>query len=199
VTLALARTAKAGGTSRALAGAAALAAMVSILRVCVIAGLIAPAALVTIAPPALVAAAGFAAMGGLLLLRVDATNAAEAPIRNPFELVPLLIFAALFGVGSTVTAALAGSVGDSGILATSAVTGLFDVDVATLSALRLIGQPVSAELAGKAVLVALAANSVARFGLAMAAGPVGYWAPLAVANLVATGVGVATFLFLPSL
>jgi uncharacterized membrane protein (DUF4010 family) len=198
VTLALARAARAGGTSRALAGAAALAAMVSILRVCVIAGLIAPAALATIAPSALVAAAGFAATGGLLLLRVDATNAAEAPIRNPFELVPLLIFAALFGIGSTVTAALAGSVGDSGILATSAVTGLFDVDVATLSALRLIGPPVSAELAGKAALVALAANAVARFALAIAAGPVGYWAPLAVANLVAGGMGIAAFLFLPT-
>ena len=61
------------------------------------------------------------------------------PANNPFELVPLLIFAALFAIVSTASAALVGMLGSGSLVATSALSGAFDVDVAVLSALRLVG------------------------------------------------------------
>lgn len=198
VTVALARTARGGGSPLPLAGAAALAAMVSILRTCIIVLLIGPAAFAPVAPVALAAAACFAAFGVLFLLRADPQAATDAPARNPFELVPLLLFAFLFGAVSTVSAALAGTVGSDGLLATSALSGAFDVDVATLSALRLIGSVITSDMAGKAVLAALAANTVGRLSIAVLAGPVRFWAPLAAANIVAVAVGCAAFFLLPA-
>ena len=198
VTVALARTARGGGSPLPLAGAAALAAMVSILRTCIIVLLIGPAAFAVVAPVALAAAACFAAFGVLFLLRADPQAATDAPARNPFELVPLLLFAFLFGAVSTVSAALAGTVGSDGLLATSALSGAFDVDVATLSALRLIGSVITSDMAGKAVLAALAANTVGRLSIAVLAGPVRFWAPLAAANVVAVAVGCGAFFLLPA-
>ncbi|MCO5084513.1 MAG: MgtC/SapB family protein [Rhizobiaceae bacterium] len=198
VTVALARTARGGGSPLPLAGAAALAAMVSILRTCIIVLLIGPAAFAAVAPVALAAAACFAAFGVLFLLRADPQAATDAPARNPFELVPLLLFAFLFGAVSTVSAALAGTVGSDGLLATSALSGAFDVDVATLSALRLIGPVITSDMAGKAVLAALAANTVGRLSIAVLAGPVRFWAPLAAANVVAVAVGCGAFFLLPA-
>lgn len=198
VTVALARTARGGDSPLPLAGAAALAAMVSILRTCIIVLLIGPAAFAPVAPVALAAAACFAAFGVLFLLRADPQAATDAPARNPFELVPLLLFAFLFGAVSTVSAALAGTVGSDGLLATSTLSGAFDVDVATLSALRLIGSVITSDMAGKAVLAALAANTVGRLSIAVLAGPVRFWAPLAAANIVAVAVGCAAFFLLPA-
>ena len=199
VTVALARTAKAGGNAMALAGAAALAALVSILRVCVIVLLVEPSAITAIAPAALVAALCFAVCGALLLMNSDEQAAGGAPPRNPFDLGPLLLFAVLFAIVSTASAALAGRLGGSGLLATSAVSGMFDVDVAVLSTLRLVGQSIPSEMAGQAVLTALVANSVGRLALGIAAGPIRFWLPLAAATAVAIGLGIAAFAFMPSL
>jgi len=165
---------------------------------CIIVLLIGPAAFAPVAPVALAAAACFAAFGVLFLLRADPQAATDAPARNPFELVPLLLFAFLFGAVSTVSAALAGTVGSDGLLATSTLSGAFDVDVATLSALRLIGSVITSDMAGKAVLAALAANTVGRLSIAVLAGPVRFWAPLAAANIVAVAVGCAAFFLLPA-
>lgn len=193
VTVALARTAKAGGNPSALAGAAALAAVVSILRVCVVVLLVEPSPISAIVPAALVAALCFAACGPMLLINSDAQAASGTPSRNPFELGPLLLFALLFAIVSTASAALAGRMGGSGLLATSALSGVFDVDVAVLSTLRLVGQAITSEMAGTVVLAALAANAVGRLAMGIVAGPIRFWAPLAAATIAAIGLGFATF------
>ncbi|MEP9390218.1 MgtC/SapB family protein [Mesorhizobium sp. KR9-304] len=198
VTVALARTAKAGGSPLPLAGAAALAAMVSILRVCVVVMLVEPAPISKIAPPALAAALCFAACGALLLRRSDGQAAGETLTRNPFEIGPLLLFALLFAIVSMISAAFAGRVGGSGLLATSALSALFDVDVAVLSTLRLIGASVTPPMAAVAVLAALAANALGRLGLALMAGPIRFTAPLLVATAAAIALGFATYVLLPS-
>lgn len=196
VTVALARTAAAGGSPWPLAGAAALAAGVSILRVAGIVAIVAPTLLGLSGAAMLAAIAGFAACGALLLTRgqVDGDEA-ELP-RNPFELGPLLIFAIFFAVVSTISAAL--SAGNSGgMIATSALSGLFDVDVAVLSALRLLGQSASPEAVAHAVLLALASNAVGRLSIAITTGPVGFWLPYAGATLVAAALGYAAFVAVP--
>jgi uncharacterized membrane protein (DUF4010 family) len=199
VTVAFARTAKAAGNPRPLAGAAALAAMVSVLRVLAVVLVIQPQILGIIGPAALAAAAAFGASGLLLLARSTGDDSSEVPAKNPFELVPLLIFAALFAIVSTASAALVGMLGSGSLVITSALSGAFDVDVAVLSALRLIGQAVSPDIVGQAVLAALAANAVARLGLAVSAGPIAYWMPLLAATALAAGFGFAAYTLIPPL
>lgn len=199
VTVAFARTAKAGGEARPLAGAAAFAAMVSVLRVAAIVTIVAPEVLRTAGPAALAAAAGFAAAGALLIARRGDGEPSDVPARNPFELVPLLIFAAVFALVSTLSAALVGVLGSGSLVATSALSGTFDVDVAVLSALRMAGGIVTPQLAGEAVLAALAANALGRLALAGSAGPLAYSLPLAAATLVAAACGLAAWLVVPAL
>ena len=149
VTVAFARTAKAGGNPRPLSGAAALAAMVSVLRVMTVVLVIQPQILGIIGPAALAGAAAFGASGLLLLVRSTGDDSSDVPAKNPFDLVPLLIFAALFAIVSTASAALVGLLGSGSLVATSALSGTFDVDVAVLSALRMVGQSVSPEIVGQ--------------------------------------------------
>lgn len=193
VTLAIARMAKHEANVLPLVGAAALAALVSVLRVSVIVAIIAPQVLVSILAPVAAGALVFAAGGAALLLRNPGHPMQQAGARNPFELGSLLLFAAAFAIVSTASAALSGSFGDDGLLTTSAVSGAFDVDVAVLSALRLVEQTTAIDIVGEAVLVALAANAVGRLFLAFLAGPTRFTLPLALIALAAVGAAAVAF------
>jgi uncharacterized membrane protein (DUF4010 family) len=196
VTLALGRTAKSGEDSYPLAGAASLAAMVSVARVCLIVAVVQPEVLVTMGPSALAAAVGFGSCGALLLLRHGGSAEVEPPSRSPFDIGPLLLFALLFAIVAMANAALADYVGTRGLLATSAVSGAIDVDVAVLSALRLVGTSATPETAGQAVLAAIAVNSLLRLGMAAASSPARFWIPLLVATAVAGGLAASALLLL---
>jgi uncharacterized membrane protein (DUF4010 family) len=67
-----------------------------------------------------------------------------------------------------------------------------------LSALRLVKHSVSAETVGYAVLAALAANAMGRVTLAVFAGSVSFWLPLAGATLVAGTAGYVVIAVLPN-
>ena len=199
VTVAFARTAKAGGNPRPLSGAAALAAMVSVLRVMTVVLVIQPQILGIIGPAALAGAAAFGASGLLLLVRSTGDDSSDVPAKNPFDLVPLLIFAALFAIVSTASAA-------SGRVAWQRQPGR---DVGTFGHLRrrrrraqraAHGRAVGiAGDRGQAVLAALAANAVGRLGLAISAGPIAYWMPLVAATALAAGCGFAAYMLVPPL
>ncbi len=178
VTVALARMAGSADTARPLAGAASLAAMVSVLRVAAVVALVAPGVLAVCGLPILAAACVFALAGGAMLLRGEPAAEIGRPARNPFDLAPLLGFAAFFALVSTVGAALSGVLDRPGLLATSALSGAFDVDVAVLGALRLVDRGLAQETVGLAVLLALLSNAIGRLVLAAVAGPVRFWLPL---------------------
>lgn len=196
VTVALARTAAGGANPWPLAGAATLAAGVSVLRVTGIVVIVAPAVLGVTALAILAAVAGFAACGALFLMRARLEGDGAQILRNPFDLPAVMIFAVFFGVVSTISAALAMG-NTSGMVTTSAISGIFDVDVAVLSALRLLGEAAHLEAVGHAVLLALTTNALGRLVVAAATGPVRFWLPIAAATLVAGTVGLAAFLTLP--
>jgi uncharacterized membrane protein (DUF4010 family) len=142
--------------------------------------------------PALAAAATFAVIGLALLFR--STSEANPPVpQNPFDLRALLIFALLFAVVSTLSAATTDRFGHASLLATSALSGTFDVDVAVLSALRLFGQDISPATIGISVLAALAANAVGRLSLATAAGPLSFSLPYLGASLLAALAGLVAY------
>ncbi|RWB97310.1 MAG: MgtC/SapB family protein [Mesorhizobium sp.] len=194
VTMALARNAASASNPRPLAGAASLAAMVSVLRVWAVVLIVEPSVFAAVAIPAIAAAIVFAACGVFLLARDGRDQKSGALARNPFELGPLLLFALLFAVVATASAALAAQFGGRGLLASSALAGTFDVDVSVLSALRLVKQSIPVETVGQAVLAALAANAIGRLSLAIFIGPVRFWLPLAGATLVAAVAGYGAML-----
>lgn len=194
VTVALARNAASASNPLPLAGAASLAAMVSVLRVCVVVLIIEPSVFASVGVPAIGAALAFAACGTLLLARDSGNREGGTIARNPFELGPLLLFALLFAVVATASAALAAQFGGRGLLASSALAATFDVDVSVLGALRLVKHSVPVDTVGQAVLAALAANAIGRLLLAISAGPVRFWLPLAGATLIAVTVGTCAML-----
>lgn len=198
VTLALGRAAKTGGDAVPMAGAAALAAMVSVLRVGAIVIIVRPQVTGVIAPAVLSAALAFGICGTLLLLRKGDREALAPSERNPFDLGPLLMFALLFGVIAMLDAAAAGHLGPHGLLATSALSGAVDVDAATLSALRLAGTAATVETVGHAILAAIAMNGLLRIALAGVSGPARYSLPYAGASLAALAIGAAGFLLAPA-
>jgi len=193
VTVALARMAKEAERPVPLAGAAALAAMVSVARVTVVVGLIGGPVLLQILPVTLTAVAVLALVGGLVLARASTLPEGSDMLRNPFELRALLAFAALFACVSMVNAALSARFGGSGLLVTSAASGIFDVDVAVLSALRLTGEGFEAPMIAAAVLIALVSNTVGRIFLSVLAGPVRFWLALIAISALAVAAGGAVF------
>ncbi|QOF71332.1 MgtC/SapB family protein [Aminobacter sp. SR38] len=193
VTIALARSARTSGGVLTLVGAACLAAAVSIIRVVVVVLVLEPAVAGLIATSALAAAVGFGCVGGFFLSAYGDQKVDSNLVRNPFELYPLLAFAVLFSIASVASAWMAGLIGSRGVLAVSTLSGLFDVDVAVLSALRLVAGPTSTQTAAWAVLVALAANALGRIGMAAIAGPGRFAGGLLLATLIAMALGTAVF------
>ncbi len=169
VTIAFARRSGLGEAPGLLAGGAALAAMVSLLRVMIICAIVAPALLEPLLPPALAAAAIFG-IGGLLLMRHGTQSACEDCVGNPFEFGPLLAFAGMFGLVSAFSGFLLHTVGPQSLYLVSAVAGIVDVDVPALNAARLAGTALPLESAAQCILIAIGMNAVGRVGFAAAAG-----------------------------
>ncbi len=180
------------GDWRRFAGGAALAAMSSVTRVLVIVLVVKPELGLVIAAPALAGAVTFGLIGGLLVLR-GKTEDGETRLGNPFDLGPLLLFVGGFVVIAGASAAAAGAFGPGSVVVTSGLTGIFDVDVAALTASRLAGTTVPFQTAAQAVLLAIALNACGRLVAAGIAGPWRYTALLstAAAAAIAVGAGVA--------
>ncbi len=193
VTIALARMANDVAQTAPMSGTAALAGMVSILRVLVVVALLRPEILAYIAVPALCAAGVLGVAGLAFLHRGNKTQQPHELLRNPFELRALLVFAALFALVSTASAALVKQFGGASLPATSALSGMFDVDVAVLSAVRLDETQVGFPMIGLAILIALTANAFGRISLAVLAGPIRFWLPLLAGTLAAAVVGAVAF------
>ncbi|HBS30286.1 MAG TPA: mgtC family protein, partial [Parvularcula sp.] len=89
-------------------------------------------------------------------------------VGNPFELKPALLFAGLLAVVSLASAVAAGRLGETGLFAVAFVSGLADVDAMTLSAARgAMSGAMAIGPAGYAVLIAVAANIIAKGAMAL--------------------------------
>ncbi|WP_238121172.1 MULTISPECIES: MgtC/SapB family protein [unclassified Xanthobacter] len=198
VALAFARRAAGGEAPSLLAGGAAVAAMVSVLRVCVICAVVAPSLLLHLGLPALAAAAGFGITGALMMRRSSGARG-ESSLGNPFDLGPLAAFAAMFGAISALSGFLLKAVGPGSLFLVSAVAGLVDVDVPSLNAARLAGSGLSFEGAALCILVALGMNGVGRVVLAAAAGTRAFTLRFLCATLIAMAAGGAALLAMQAL
>jgi len=183
-TVDMARRARDGDcdTRSGLAGALAASATM-FLRVGVIVALFGPALLPAVAPAMAAGLLVLAAISIVLAKPWQPAPTAEPQERtrftNPFQLRAVLGFAALLAFMLVVSKALAIGLGGRGAVALAAVSGLADVDAITLSMTGLAGSAVSPVEAVAAILVAIAANSVTKSGIAIAIG--GRWFGIAYA------------------
>jgi uncharacterized membrane protein (DUF4010 family) len=159
--------------------------------------------LVVISPPlAAQSAAPLLVMmvaGILLSFLIRSGTSAEAgehrrvQVRNPFSLVPALKFGAVFAGIVALAKGASASFGESGLLVTSAVGGLLDVDAIAVTAGQMSNSGTSQTgAASLAVLAALAANAVFKTGLAWIAGTPAFSMRVGVSFLVLLGAGGIT-------
>jgi uncharacterized membrane protein (DUF4010 family) len=199
VTVAFARRAASGEFVSPLAGGAILAAMVSALRVLVIVAIVKPEVGLAICAPVMGAALVFGAFGSVLLYRQSERSPAETKLGNPFDLLPLLIFAASFAVVAAASSALTIHFGSSSVAFTSGLAGIADVDVASLTAARLVGDVITIDAVSTAILAAITSNAIARVVVAFAIGPAAFTAPIFAATSAAAAGGAILFWLVPAL
>ncbi|MBI5751459.1 MAG: MgtC/SapB family protein [Hydrogenophilales bacterium] len=175
-----------------------LANLVVMLRLSVLAAIIAPSLLARLLP---VLGAGFALGLAVTLYqwrRQHAHGALLMPdMKNPTELRAALSFGLLYAIVLLAASWLSDYAGEKGLYAVALVSGLTDVDPITLSTLRLLdlGQVVQVQ-AVTAIMLALLANLIFKLGLVFSIGG----RALGVACIptlaaVAVGSGVALYLF----
>jgi uncharacterized membrane protein (DUF4010 family) len=168
-----------------------LANLVVLVRLGVLATVLAPGVLVQLAP--LLAggliAGGLGAAYGVYRLRPQGELPALA-MGNPTELRPALGFGLMYGVVLLAAAWLSDWLGNRGLYAVALVSGLTDVDAITLSSLRLhnLGK-LSVSVVVNVIVLAVLANLVFKSALTLA---IGGWrmARHAIAGMGAVGLGL---------
>ena len=176
-TLALARLARSSqGRDTILAGGIVVAGAVMMLRTIVIVGLIKPELGARVAPAIAVAALVMLGGGAVLLIRrgvsVAQTESGRLKLTNPFETWTVLKLAALIAVIGLLANVLAAQFGREGVLAVALLSGVADVDAATLSVARLSGADLAVDAAALAILVAVASNTFFKTAMATYVGGV---------------------------
>ncbi|MDP3738913.1 MAG: DUF4010 domain-containing protein [Hyphomonadaceae bacterium] len=192
VTVDLARRSKKGETPpRDAAAAATLAMVVSLTRVGIIGSALSAGIALRVWIPlgaAILVSLVFAAIVALAD-RGRKNEASQRALRNPLDIVSVGVFAALLVV-LTIAAKLAAVwFGDMGLNAFAATAGLVDVDAVTLAVGSMEGlAPASAALA---ILIAAAANTAFKAGVAVATGGCGFalWFGAACLGALAAGAG----------
>ncbi len=90
---------------------------------------------------------------------------------NPFELDQAIKFGLLFGVVVLIAKAAQVYLGDAGLYLAAGVTGLTDVDAITLAmANQALNDPASLQLAARATVIAVMANTVTKSAMAIGFG-----------------------------
>jgi uncharacterized membrane protein (DUF4010 family) len=192
VTVAFARRSAEGEDGTLLAAGAAAAGAVSITRVLIVATVIQPALGPLLAAFAVPAALVLAAPAVRLAFRRAPAGEGGVALGNPFELLPVLGFAALLAGVGLVAAFVSQRFGAAGLYPLGALSGLADVDAFTLSTARLAGGSIGIAEAAYAILICVGVNALARAGYGAAVGDRRFGARLAIFSLAALAAGGAS-------
>ncbi len=170
VTASLAGKLKSGdGDARILNAGIALASAVMFLRVMALSFVLAPLALPTlamIAAPGLVISLGAALALAHRTGAERATPSAAMPLRNPFDLGPALLLAALTMVLMLVARWVLARYGNSGLATVLAISGVVDVDSAIITMGNLPAGTLSPRLAGLVLAPPIVLNTLLKAGMA---------------------------------
>jgi uncharacterized membrane protein (DUF4010 family) len=164
VTAALSARLRSGsGGDCLLSAGIALASTLMFCRVLVLTGLLAPAALPSLAISVLPAAA-MSAVATLWLMRKArdeaVVEAVVAETRNPFDVLPALGFALLVAAMAVAALWAEHRFGDAGVATLIAVSGSFDVDAAIVTVGALRPGTLDAETAGLVIAIPVLLNTL---------------------------------------
>lgn len=142
--------------------------IVSLLRMTAVAVVVTPALLRPLAPAILAASLVLAIPAALAWRAAGKSPAHGLTLNDPVDLVLMLRFTVLLA-GIMLLSKFASSA-QSGLFALGGASGLLDVDPITLSMAKLAGSGMAQQLAVSTILVAAAANGLAKSVLAFAFG-----------------------------
>jgi uncharacterized membrane protein (DUF4010 family) len=126
-------------------------------------------------------------------------SSAEVQLKNPFSVWPAVKFAAFF-VGILLTAKLARLyLGDRGLFAAAALSGLADVDAITLTIAEQTGAASLSHATGAiGIVIAVVSNSVVKTGISVYSGGLRFGRIVGICLGAATLAGLAVVFALPS-
>ncbi len=162
VTMDLARRSKKADAILGFVGGACVTGTVFILRVLALVTILRPSLLAPLAPGALTAAAVFAIVGTIMLWRSARDESAGISPGDPFDILTILGFAAVFALVAFATAVLLEQFGARGLFATVTIAAIADVDAAALAVLRLAGTTLPTATMVSAILLTLAVNALTK-------------------------------------
>lgn len=176
--------------ARTLKAGIAAASAVMFVRVIVLTAILAQPALPVFALT--VSAATLVAGGWALILarRAIGTKTGNLPVRNPFDLLPAIGFAAIVGIMVLASRWAITRFGDAGLATLLGLTGLYDVDSAIITVANLPKDAITPESAGLLLALPVIVNTLVKAVIAvMFAGPRQGWSaamPLIGAAIAAT-------------
>ncbi len=172
-----------------------LASGVACVRVLVEIGVVAPAFLAAVALPLGLLLVTFAVYSLVLWRQHSAAEAKVPEAGNPSELKPALIFAFLYAVILVAVEAARRHLGEAGLYAVAAVSGLTDVDAITLSTANLVSAGrLEAAVGARLVVLATLANLAFKAGMVAVLGSRGMLLRVGVGYALAAVVGLAWLL-----
>jgi uncharacterized membrane protein (DUF4010 family) len=104
------------------------------------------------------------------LQKKEINSSNELPLKKPLDLKSALVFGALYMAILLAVSYANENLGDSGILISSGIAGISDIDAITISLAKLTGNPLSINLAGTAILIASISNTLVKLGIGFYAG-----------------------------
>ena len=175
-----------------------IASGVVFVRILLEVGAVAPAFLPTAAGPITIMLLFFAIATAVIWR--SSTAPAESPLEpgNPSELKPAILFGAMYAAVLLAIAAAQDVLGNAGLFAAAALSGLTDIDAITLSTSQLVATDVIDQPTGwRIILVAAMSNMVFKFGLAASLGTPAMARRLAALFTLAVAVGGALIVVWP--
>lgn len=118
-----------------------------------------------------------------------------ARLKNPFELRPALIFAALLAAIMVLSRALSETFGDAGVYLLAAASGIADIDAITLSLANMTGEDLAVTVTALAVLIAAFVNTSVKAGLSLGIGGLALGSRVGGVTVAVVGVGLLTWWF----
>jgi uncharacterized membrane protein (DUF4010 family) len=113
---------------------------------------------------------------------MERPNTPALVVDNPVHVAAALRFAALLAFIMVLVPAVRDWLGGAGLYLLALISGVADVDAITLSTARLVGGEITAAIAVATILIAVAANTVAKVG----------WVALIAGGRIAVGFGLAS-------
>lgn len=160
-TLTMSRRSRLGEAPELVSAAIMAASGVVFLRVAVIVGVVNSALLPVIVPPMVGLFIVGLAIAVVLVYRHRGTETPMPDVKNPCELRTSLIFALMYAAVLFLLAAGRYYLGDRGIYAVSAASGLTDMDAIAVSAAKLsVSEGMNLRVAARAIIIASMANLV---------------------------------------